>query len=561
MNLLRYPLALWGQGVGRIVSSMAVVGVALAVVAGAAASTVQGQTPTLGDSHQSYLRMLDISGLGHLGSWTIRRPDGGHGMDADRGLGGDSVWAHPWGGRLRTEPSGSDAEPVVVDGESRLRLFGNSRLPRGGNDGPVWQGRGLTTAADASVGLRWRGLSATFNPTLIHNQNAAFDLAPVQPAGQPIYAYPWRRIDYPQRYGPDSYWTFDLGESQIALDWRAARLSFGNESMWWGPGIRNAIVMSNNAPGFLHASLATNRPVDIGIGQLEGQWIWGGLEQSKYVDSTAETDRYITGIVLAYSPSWLEGLTVGGTRLFQAYRPADGLPVGDYLLVFQGLTKTSQISEEQPEGNDEADQMASLFARWVFPESGAEVYVEWARTDHALDLEDFLQEPEHSQGYTLGLQKVTSRSEDRIFVLTGELTHLESAATFQLRPRPTYYQHGVVTQGHTNRGQILGAWIGPGGNSQFLGFEMFAPWGSSEVFLQRQVHDNDAFWVWAEANDQTFDAHHVSFDLGVQTLIFRGDFEFGGGAMITRQINRWFFGPHLWNLNLSLSARWRPGMN
>lgn len=518
--------------------------------------SAQGMPLPVGDPMASYLRVLQIAGSAETSSLTIRPLSVGAPLGA----------AHPWGGRFDVD-AGTAGEPGPVSAGVRASLetsgmsaFANTRVPRGWNDGPVWQGRGVSTLLHSRARLRWKGLSATLDPTLIYNQNHGFDLAPVLPSGQSVHAYPWRRIDYPQRFGPDDYWTFDPGESSIALDWKAARVSFGNESMWWGPGIRNAIVMSNNAPGFLHASLATNRPVDIGIGELEGQWIWGSLEQSDYFDPSAETDRYITGIVLAYSPSWLDGLTLGGTRLFQSYRLADGLPVGDYFLVFQGVTKTSQISPDQPDGTDEADQMASLFARWVFPESGAEVYVEWARTDHALDFEDFLQEPEHSQGYTLGLQKVTSRSEDRVFVLTGELTHLESSATFQLRPRPTYYEHSVVTQGHTNKGQILGAWIGPGGNSQFLGLEMFAPWGSGELFLQRQVHDNDAFWVWADANDQTFDAHHVSFDLGLEALIFKGDFEFGGGAMITRQINRWFFGPHLWNLNLRLSARWRPAI-
>jgi hypothetical protein len=28
--------------------------------------------------------------------------------------------------------------------------------------------------------------------------------------------------------------------------------------------------------------------------------------------------------------------------------------------------------------------------------------------------------------------------------------------------------------------------------------------------------------------------------------------------IVTREFNRWFYGLDLWNLNLSLSARWRP---
>jgi hypothetical protein len=36
------------------------------------------------------------------------------------------------------------------------------------------------------------------------------------------------------------------------------------------------------------------------------------------------------------------------------------------------------------------------------------------------------------------------------------------------------------------------------------------------------------------------------------------DFDLGAGMIMTREYNRYFFGLDLWNLNLSLSARWRP---
>ncbi len=527
--------------------------VVVVLLVGSGADHVGGQEAWTGSPASRYLRALTLVGADVGSSFTVAPPQHG-----PRWAGGA---AHPWSDRFiaPTRPvPGDDAGPLTSL-DVGVRGVVNSAVPRGWNDGPVWAGRGLTSVFDARAVLEWSAVTVVANPTVLFNQNRAYELAPVRPESQPPSAYPWRLIDWPQRFGSDPYWTSDPGGSRVSLDWKAGRVSLGNESLWWGPGIRNAIVMSNNAPGFLHASLQTNRPVDIGIGALEGRWIWGGLGQSDYFDPAAPSDRFITGIALAYSPDWLEGLTVGGTRVFQTYVPDGGLPVSEYFLIAQGFVKVGQISEEQPDGTDSRDQILSLFARWVFAESGAEVYLEWARTDHALDFEDFLQEPEHSQGYTLGLQKVTSRSESRMFVLTAELTHLEASTTFQLRPRPTYYTNGAVTQGYTHKGQILGAWVGPGGNSQYLGFEMFAPWGSADVFVQRQVHDNDAFWVWAEANNQTFDAHHVSFDLGVNTTFFRGDMEFGGGAIMTRQINRWFFGPHLWNLNLSASARWRPG--
>ena len=52
--------------------------------------------------------------------------------------------------------------------------------------------------------------------------------------------------------------------------------------MWWGPGTRNSLIMSNNAPGFLHFTLNTKKPIETFIGSFEGQIISGKLEGSGF---------------------------------------------------------------------------------------------------------------------------------------------------------------------------------------------------------------------------------------------------------------------------------------
>jgi hypothetical protein len=58
----------------------------------------------------------------------------------------------------------------------------------------------------------------------------------------------------------------------------------------------------------------------------------------------------------------------------------------------------------------------------------------------------------------------------------------------------TFYAHHIITQGHTNQGQWLGAGIGTGGNSQYLGFKLYFPRGYGHLFLQRQNPDLDYTW-------------------------------------------------------------------
>ena len=511
-------------------------------------ASVSAQSLPVGEAHEDYLRILQILGRADAGSFTVRP------LTSEGALIREAP--HPWIVRLRGAAPQSTSRGVSLI-EPRLRAFGNSRFPLGQNDGAVWQGKGLTTALDVGVSAKWSGLTVRINPAVLYTQNRSFELAPVTVPGMPEYAYAWSKIDMPQRFGPESFWTLDPGQSEVRLDVRGAALGVSTANLWWGPAIRNAIVMSNNAGGFPHAFLGTDGQLDSGIGGFEARWIWGRLAQSNWFDPGAPTkDRFITGLVATYSPSFLQGLSLGLTRVFYVL-PSGSVPIGDYFAVFQGVRKKALVTPGNPTGDDEHDQILSLFGRWVLEQSGFEVYWEWARNDHSWEVRDFLLEPEHSQAYTLGLQRANDLSGDRILVLRAELTHLEAGSTLQVRGRGRYYVHHIVTQGYTHEGQIVGAGIGPGGNSQHLGVDLYAPWGRAGAYIERQVHDNDAYYEWALANNETYCCHDVSFNLGTQALVFLDDFDVGGGFIITREYNRYFYGLDVWNLNLNLSARWR----
>ncbi|MEQ1855557.1 MAG: capsule assembly Wzi family protein [Longimicrobiales bacterium] len=510
-------------------------------------SIAVAQSLAVGDPIEDYLRTLQILGKADLGGSFTVRP-----LSADRASIGD---VHPWGAR----ETGLAADRPLVLLDPRLRTFLNSSYPVGQNDGAVWQGKGITTALDFGATASWGALSLTLHPTLIYNQNTSFELGVGTVTGLPVYAYPWRLIDMPQRFGPDAFWTLDPGQSELRVDWGGGTAGVSTANQWWGPAVRNPIIMSNNAPGFPHAFLGTDGQVDTGIGAFEARWIWGRLTQSDWFDPAANTRRFVTGLVATYSPSPLDGLSLGFTRLFYGYIPADRLPVSDYFAVLGGLRKKTLVSPQNPTGDDEHDQMISLFGRWVLRESGFEVYWEWARNDHAWALRDFVLEPEHSQAYTLGLRKAYALSGDRLLALTGELTHLERSTTYEIRANPTYYAHAIVTQGYTQEGQVVGSGLGPGGGGQHLGAELFAPWGRAGLYVERHMRDNDAYYPWAVANatNEPYCCHDVSLNLGANALVFVGDFDLGAGFIATHEYHRYFYGLDLSNLNLSLSARWR----
>lgn len=395
----------------------------------------------------------------------------------------------------------ADAGPRVILYYPQTRTRFNSNIPYGIDDGAMWAGRGLSAALDVGVEARWRGVSVRLAPTLTWSQNREFALVPqLFPASNPSpFADQWwsARIDRPQRFGDDAFAHVAPGQSKVRVDWRGLALAAGTENMWWGPGIDNSILMTNNAEGFPHAFVGTSHPVDIWIGQLEGMYLVGRLYDSDYWRTGVQPNRnrrWLGALVFTLEPRGAPGLYVGGGRVFYEYIPPGGIGLRDLLDVLQPFTKAKVATPDNPSGNDSADQLLALFARWVFPQVGFEVYGEWGRNDHNVDFRDLVLQPDHASGFILGFQKAFQQTRRGFLALRGELTALGEGRTAELRPAPPWYAHHIVMQGYTQRGQILGAGIGPGSDMQRLEANWHAEGWTGGAFVERVRFDADGFY-------------------------------------------------------------------
>jgi len=402
-------------------------------------------------------------------------------------------------------------------------------------------------------------------PSATYAQNRNFDLAAVPFTDRSRFAYPWGAgIGWPQRFGDGSFTTLDWGQSGVRLELGGFTTGLSTESLWWGPGSRNAIIMSNTAPGFPHVDLGTGRPIGTPIGDVEVRAIWGALHKSAYFDNNPDGGRrLLAGITLGYRPSFLPGLTLGLTRVLYEEWPTGGLGLDDLSLVLGTFFNPgTNVLPDGTIGNDLRDQLASVTARWVLPESGFEAYVEWARNDFAGSLRDLLLEPEHSRAFTAGFQKTLHAATGR-WRLAGELTTLGIPPTALVRAEPTYYVHGYAIEGYTNRGQLMGAAIGPGSNSQYLGLDRYTSRGRWGVFLERVRYNDDAFFfgnVFAGLSNNAglYLYHQVDLTLGASVLRFVRAFDLGGSIELTRELNRYYLlGNDMTNVKLGATVRWR----
>lgn len=384
----------------------------------------------------------------------------------------------------------------------------NSHHPYGWNDGSMIQARGYQTQVSAGIYAKIGPLSVQLRPEYVYAQNKDFRELHEADGNGPDFINKYidgfyNGIDNPERFGNDRYSKLSWGQSSIRLTFDPVSIGLSNENLWWGPGVRNSLLMSNTASGFKHLTLNTTRPVNTPIGSFETQIIAGRLEHSGVplindpaVRAKPNDWRYLSGIVFTYQPKWVPNLYLGFDRSFTVYRENMGSSFGDYLPLFSSIEKAPITGGANDEDNRQRDQYASFFARWVMPESHAEVYLQYGRNDHPYNLRDLNQEPEHSRAYIAGFRKLVPLKQEDEFIQVGiELTQLEGARTGIGREQPTWYIHHQVRDGYTNMGQVLGAGIGPGSNLQSLDVSWVKGLKRIGFQVERLVNNNDLYYV------------------------------------------------------------------
>jgi hypothetical protein len=372
-----------------------------------------------------------------------------------------------------------------------VQIVSNSALPFSVNDGAVWAGRGVNTRIAGGFFARYGSLRVMFAPEIITAANRDFDLhipqierPPIPPDRSPWsfewYAYGPYSIDMPTRFGDRSIRRIEPGQSSLAVGGRV-EAGVSTESNWWGPGVNNALILSDNAAGFPHLFFRSSHPLGTKVGELDFRWIVGGLAESDYFDTLSTNDlRSISAGAVTLRLRRPFGLTIGAARSVWGTATGWGEIPLRWLEVFHPTRRRggAALSDSAlyPGGRE---QIASLFAHWIFPRAGFETYAEWGRTHLPTSIRDFLVTPNHSQAYTLGLQwRRPGFRGDQFWRIHAENTSVEQSATFRNRPLGVWYTSRHVIQGYTHRGQLLGAAVGPGSSGQTLALDYFGRRGS-----------------------------------------------------------------------------------
>lgn len=437
------------------------------------AQTVSSQTVPVGSiGFDDQLRILQLQGKLGIEHSLMARP-----FFTNRQLTTDSLY--------RLIDSTSTYIPFrksFGNGKGRLEMLPfhlytkyNSDRPYSWNQAGFLQAKGLQTLVSAGAHVSYGWLDVQLKPEFVYAANSSFP--------------------YNGSFGAPTRGTYTkmlMGQSSVRVSKAGFSLGLSTENMYWGPGLHNSLLMSNNAPGFTHLTFNTTKPIQTPIGNFEFQLIGGKLVEdtsvllenknltSPYYDPVTEGGnsnnydpkkswRYLSAVTLTYNPKWVKGLFLSVNRVGYTYNfNLDSNYAGfnffkKYMPVLFGVLRQS-YPYGTPTGRKGISykQMASFAARMVFPESHTEIYTEYGYGDNFLNLRDLNTDAPHASAYIIGIRKLKKLPQQKGWLdISAEMTRMSESINYLLRTAGDWYGY---EGGYTNQSRHIGAGVGRGNN-------------------------------------------------------------------------------------------------
>lgn len=440
----------------------------------------------------------------------------------------------------RAVPARVEPLPLRVGGALR------TGYPVDRNNGALWTGRGAAAALTAGIAVHMGRLTLTAEPELVWSQNRAFRVPARTSADLSRFAYPWghRSLDWFTRSGGGSRLEVAPGGSHVEVRLGKLRAGVSTERIWWGAARRYPLLFSGSAPGFPHAYVETPGWLESPVGGFGAHLLWGRLEESRWFDADPRNDlRLLGAFQLRWRVDFVPGLELSYAVARHEPLPGRTVAAGQFLQLFTG----------DPAG-EAADRrgtpLGTLGLRLAVPEAGVEVYAEVGRGDGFLNGEPGVSDTRLAQVYVLGFARTGAPG-------TGDQARWRFSAevirqSLEL-PQPAVEESPAsvpvrARQGHTHRGQLLGAYIGPGSNAQYVALDRLAPARTWGFFAERVRRDDDTYFR-EHASAYGFRGHDVEWTLGARAggwldvpALERvtGPLAFGVTAGVSRRKNRNF---------------------
>ena len=356
----------------------------------------------------------------------------------------------------------------------------NSHHPYGWNDGPLSFSKGYQFVASGGVYMRWRNIHLTLRPEYFKTASDPYATSAL----------------WGQRTSALNKLT--LGQSSLRVDFGPLSVGVSTQNLWLGPGQYSSLLMSNNAPGFNHFSIGTNRPLKTPLGSFQLNVIGGtltaiakqGFENANLKpysltnSITSFLPNYISILSISYSPIFFKNFYLTANRAFTL--PTQEKPSSNlkeyYLIALKPLFRNDYQDNALP-----IDQVLSGSAKYVFPKEHAEVYFEYGWNDGSSNSRDLILDMSHSAASIYGLKKIQYLSEKTYLNFEAEATNMSQKPSYLQRSAGNWYVH--QNGGYINENQILGAGSGWGNDVQTFVLSINRGWNKYGIKFQHMAHN------------------------------------------------------------------------
>jgi hypothetical protein len=350
---------------------------------------------------------------------------------------------------------------------------------------------------ELSVGLfaQWKWLKLQIRPSWILGNLANFQTyLESDPGGQlPDFSIWANRIDRPEQI--QNYRQVLLGDSYISFNIFKTSIGYSSQNLWWGPGKYNSLILTNNASGFNHFFVQTEKPIETLLGSLEYSLIVGRLgasgqspfignaivQQQDYVVDKGDEIRFFNGFAFIYKPRWVPGLELGYLSSSQSY--------DQHPYLSSVLTRASQIPND---ARSVVDRQRSYFINWQLPNT--RFYFEQGNYRDDFRFLDLFEPDQKGNGTIAGLERIQPMRKNTHMRYGIEVSYLQQQALFAKDKAMGWFTHPVIRHGYTNEGQLLSAGIGPGSNLLTVAANYSSANFGVGTRLERLVHNKDFYF-------------------------------------------------------------------
>ena len=353
----------------------------------------------------------------------------------------------------------------------------NSHHPYGWNDGPLSFSKGYQYVASGGIYMRWHNIHLTLRPEYFKTASDPYET----------------NADWGQRTSALN--KLSLGQSSLRVDFGPLSFGVSTQNLWLGPGQFSSLLMSNNAQGFNHFSVGTNRPLKTPIGSFELNIIGGTLTANEKqgqehknlkIYRIDKDSRYLNLLSLSYNPIFFKHLFLGFNRAFQQFsqtNPPKNL--NDYYLIalkplYRNIYQDNAIA---------IDQLISGFAKYIFPKTHAEIYFEYGWNDGSANSRELMLDLSHSTASIFGIKKLQYLKNNSFLSFEFEATRMAQTPSYLQRNSGNWYVHDKLQEGYTNENQIMGAGSGLGNNLQTITFAWNKGWNKYGLKFQHINED------------------------------------------------------------------------